>query len=239
MDTVTYLQGLCLATTPAGTLLAALTSEESDDPSYMDSQWFVDFRDDLVLVQLLWPELLRPAPPRTVLRGNFQFLAHSPGDEARRVCYAFVGMAPRDLHTAMCWVIAAACRRQDWAPPPILEDAIEATIHRCHALIMIPSSITTRAAALLPRRLREERAYMLTAAFLRLAEGWDPKFPADPVTPADCWPATVLAWDLAATSPMCLRRSAHRLSTRVGLGPPGRDVLQYLMHITALAMTTP
>ena len=122
---------------------------------------------------------------------------------------------------------------------PILEDAIEGTLHRCHALLMIPSAITSRAAGLLPRPHREERAYQLTAAFLRLANGWNPKFPAGPVTPAECRPAAVLAWDLAATSPVCLRKSVHRLSTRVGLGPPGRDVLHFLMHIAALAVATP
>ena len=104
---------------------------------------------------------------------------------------------------------------------------------------MIPEAITTRAAALLPRRLREEGAYRLTAAFLRLANGYNPRYPADPVTPQECWPATTLAWDLAATSPVCLRQAAHRLSERVGLGSANRDVLHFLMHIAAISIFTP
>ena len=104
---------------------------------------------------------------------------------------------------------------------------------------MIPATITARAATLLPRRLREERPYRLTATFLQLSNGYNPRFPPDPVSPADCWPATVLAWDLANTSPVCLREAAHRYSTQVGLGSDSRDVLRLLMFFTAVSIFTP
>ena len=183
--------------------------------------------------------LLRPAPPRAVVCDNFLAVATSPSDLARQVGLAYLTYAPLDLHTAMGWALAAACRRRDWAPPPILDTAVEETIHRCRALTMIPADITTKAATLLPRHYRDERPYRLTAAFLRLSNGPCLGFPPPPISPADCWPATVLAWDLANASAFCLREAAHRYSTQVGLGATSRDILHLLLFITAVSIFTP
>ena len=80
MTSTLYLQALCLTTTPCGSLLGALTAEEIDNPAYlMDTVWFEDFQKDLVLVQRVWPQLLRPAPPRAIICDNCLAAANAVG----------------------------------------------------------------------------------------------------------------------------------------------------------------
>ena len=217
------LQALCLTTTPYRAFLGALTAEEHDRPAYMmDSAWFQDLQNDLVLVQLLWPDIVRPSPPRDIICDNFLAVANTPGDQARSLGLVHLDADPQSLHAAICWILAATCRRRDWAPPPVPDDAIEASISSAQTLLCIPAHLTARAAQLLPRRFRQDRVYLLTSSFLLTAAGFCPRTADESnyagrglILPADCWPATALAWDLASTSPVTLREAAHRLSTRV------------------------
>ena len=102
-----YLQTLCLTTTPYGHLLDALTAEEHDRPAYqLDTEWFADMQRDPVLIQHLWPHLLRPAPPRAIICDNYMAVATTPGDLARQVGLAYLS-AVREISTlpcAGCWL---------------------------------------------------------------------------------------------------------------------------------------
>ena len=139
MSSTIYLQALCLTTTPRANFIAALTDTEIDAAAFhLDSAWFEDLQDDMVLLQLLWPQLTRPPPPRDVVRGDFLALAQVSGDAARPAGLEFLDFAPREPHTAICWTLAATRRRRDWAPPAILDSAIDATLHKFQAPPPIP-----------------------------------------------------------------------------------------------------